>query len=298
MSEAPYLTIFTPTYNRAHTLTAVYRSLQSQTRFDFEWLVVDDGSEDGTEKLFSVWCGEENPFAIRYHRVASNEGLTRAYNRGFDLAQGRLFLTCGSDDFLEEDACEKILRWESAIKDAPGFAGVAGNCGSSKRKLTGTTFQGDHVDASSFHVRRHNITGDKAEALYVDLLKRHKYPEIPGERFVTEWALWFAIADEGYKIRWHNGFIRLGEYSADGISLNFDSVIVENYQGYVYFIKKLLGYKQLGRIFRMKYLGYYAYISSLKGVDDESASRQVGAGLTLYKTMKILGLLRFGKRRR
>ncbi|MDE6286638.1 MAG: glycosyltransferase family 2 protein, partial [Muribaculaceae bacterium] len=45
------LTIFTPTYNRAHTLERTYRSLCAQTAHDFEWLVVDDGSTDGTRRL-------------------------------------------------------------------------------------------------------------------------------------------------------------------------------------------------------------------------------------------------------
>lgn len=49
-------TVFTPTYNRAHTLYRVYDSLVSQTFRDFEWFVVDDGSTDGTKTLVSDWC--------------------------------------------------------------------------------------------------------------------------------------------------------------------------------------------------------------------------------------------------
>ena len=47
----PLITVFTPTYNRAHTLGRTYRSLCEQTSHDFEWLVVDDGSTAGTRSL-------------------------------------------------------------------------------------------------------------------------------------------------------------------------------------------------------------------------------------------------------
>ena len=43
------ITVFTPTYNRAYIIEKLYHSLQRQTFKDFEWIVVDDGSEDETE---------------------------------------------------------------------------------------------------------------------------------------------------------------------------------------------------------------------------------------------------------
>ena len=45
------LTIFTPAYNRAHTLKRTYERLCSQTCSDFDWLIIDDGSSDETR----VW---------------------------------------------------------------------------------------------------------------------------------------------------------------------------------------------------------------------------------------------------
>ena len=43
------ITVFTPTYNRAHLLGRVFASLQMQTCRDFEWVIVDDGSTDNTD---------------------------------------------------------------------------------------------------------------------------------------------------------------------------------------------------------------------------------------------------------
>ena len=59
------ITIFTPTYNRANTLVRTYKSLCYQTCKDFEWLIVDDGSNDNTSKLVEQWIVEAD-FVIRY----------------------------------------------------------------------------------------------------------------------------------------------------------------------------------------------------------------------------------------
>ena len=108
------ITVFTPTYNRAYIIEDLYRSLQRQTYRDFEWLVVDDGSADNTKELFERWQQEYNPFPIRYVRQ-ENGGKCRAINRGLELAEGRLFLNVDSDDYLTDDAIEKILSCYPAM---------------------------------------------------------------------------------------------------------------------------------------------------------------------------------------
>lgn len=77
-------------------------------------MVVDDGSTDHTEELFNQWKEEDNSFPIRYYRQP-NGGKCRAINHALDLAQGRLFFTVDSDDFLTDDALEKIAKWESLL---------------------------------------------------------------------------------------------------------------------------------------------------------------------------------------
>ena len=60
------LTIFTPAYNRAHTLPRTYHSLQRQEMKDFVWLIIDDGSSDNTKELVKAWQKEEKEFRIEY----------------------------------------------------------------------------------------------------------------------------------------------------------------------------------------------------------------------------------------
>lgn len=91
----PTFTVFTPTYNRAHTLLRVFSSLQAQTFQDFEWLIVDDGSTDGTEELIKHW-GSESHFPVRYFKQ-ENRGKHVAFNRGVREATGQFFLPLDSD---------------------------------------------------------------------------------------------------------------------------------------------------------------------------------------------------------
>ncbi|MGH8403661.1 MAG: glycosyltransferase family A protein, partial [Gammaproteobacteria bacterium] len=94
-------TAFTGTYNRGPCLHRVYESLLAQTCQDFEWLIVDDGSEDDTQARVNAMMVDA-PFAIRYF-YKNNGGVHTAHNRAIKAASGELFLRCDSDDeFLPE----------------------------------------------------------------------------------------------------------------------------------------------------------------------------------------------------
>ena len=71
------LTVFTPSYNRAHTLGRTYESLCRQTSKDFEWLVIDDGSTDNTKELIEGWIVEAQ-IEIRYV-YQKNQGMHGAH---------------------------------------------------------------------------------------------------------------------------------------------------------------------------------------------------------------------------
>lgn len=101
-AKVPFLTVFTPTFQRAHTLPRVYESLRNQTSPNFEWLVVDDGSTDDTESLIRSWI-DEAPFEIRYTKQ-DNAGKHIAWNRALGMARGHYFICVDSDDALTSDA--------------------------------------------------------------------------------------------------------------------------------------------------------------------------------------------------
>ena len=79
----PILTVFTPAYNRAHTLPRTYASLRRQDSKDFVWLVVDDGSTDHTAELVKGWQAQETEFEIRY-LYKENGGMHTAHNTAYE----------------------------------------------------------------------------------------------------------------------------------------------------------------------------------------------------------------------
>ena len=111
------ITVFTPTYNRGYTIERLYRSLQRQVFDDFEWIVIDDGSNDNTEALFQTFLRTKNQFPITYKKV-SNGGKHRAINLGVQMAQGELFFIVDSDDYLTDRALEEIDKIEKSIPES------------------------------------------------------------------------------------------------------------------------------------------------------------------------------------
>lgn len=223
------ITVFTPTYNRAYIIENLYRSIQRQSYHDFEWLVVDDGSSDGTEERFAQWMAEENPFPIRYIRQ-ENGGKCRAINRGLELAEGELFFTVDSDDYLTDDALEKIARWEEALPKDGNFCGLAGNLGTAPGETPNTLFEGGYFDGTSFD-RYGPVDGERATVFYTDIHRNYLYPEFPGEKFMTEAVTWNRMAHDGYKMRFHNDIIWIYEYKNDGLTNAGYKLFLDNPQG-------------------------------------------------------------------
>ena len=247
------ITVFTPTYNRAHTLTTLYQSLLAQTNRDFEWLIIDDGSTDSTEELVTRFI-REGRLAIRYVHVP-NGGKHRAINKGTDLARGEIFFIVDSDDWLTPDALEKIKLWFAEISKIEGkFAGVSGQKGTDFAHALGTTFPGYSADVLYFDRTRYNIRGDKAEAFYTDVLRRYKFPEFPGENFITEAVVWCKIAQNGYALRYYNDIIYICEYRNDGLTKNATASRIKNIRGTLYAYRYLMNVPQLPLILRLRYL--------------------------------------------
>ncbi len=108
------LTIFTPTFNRKRLLGRLYKSLLNQTDTDFEWILVDDGSTDGTcEWIVSL---PQTPYKFKYIRT-SNCGKHIAINRGVAEASGKWFFIVDSDDYLIPEAVAKLKELIKQTKD-------------------------------------------------------------------------------------------------------------------------------------------------------------------------------------
>lgn len=210
------ITVFTPTYNRAYRLVALYQSLCNQTSQDFEWLIVDDGSTDNTSQLVEKW-NNENKITIRYF-WQPNGGKHRAINRGVKEANGKMFFIVDSDDKLSDDAIEWISKESEHIMDIKHLAGISGICITSDGSKVGGGPHYDMLECNVFDFRlKHRIKGDMAEVFKTDILRKFPFPEYDGEKFCPEALVWLRIGRH-YWMRFFYKGIYICEYLPDGLT--------------------------------------------------------------------------------
>jgi glycosyltransferase involved in cell wall biosynthesis len=199
------LTVFTPTWNRAHTLPRLYESLAAQRSRDFVWLVVDDGSSDGTRGLVQAWQ-ERADFHVDYV-YQENRGKHHAINTGVAHTRTELFLILDSDDELLPEAVDTIVAGWRAIPSAerPRFAGLWTLCATpAGGTLTGSLAK-DALDASLQELRYvHGIEEDMLRCFATEILRRYPFPETsPGCPYIPEGYIWFRMT-RTYRIRFLN----------------------------------------------------------------------------------------------
>lgn len=219
------ITIVTPTYNRANLLPRLFDSLKNQTSMDFVWLIIDDGSSDETEKLVnSTFKAQNSKFSILYIKK-ENGGKHTALNIAFERVETELLFIVDSDDILTNDAIETIENdykaLEAGIYENPNgreLCGISYLRGYSTDKVIGDTFPKDHAIDNYIELRMNKfVMGDKAEVWVTRFLKNYRYPEYPGERFISEALAWCSLAKK-YDMLFVNKIIYITEYLPGGLS--------------------------------------------------------------------------------
>lgn len=212
------ITVLTPTFNRGG-LQSLWDSLQKQTVKDFEWLVVDDGSTDGTKDLITK-LQEKSDFPIRYI-YKSNGGKHTALNGGIQTICSELIFIVDSDDCVTDDAVESILKIHKKYRSQNNICGYAFLRAFPDGKVNGKKFDVDEKIGSYIDVRVNgDDTGaDKAEVFKTHCLKEFPFPEYPNEKFLGEDLVWVRMARK-YEMVHINKAIYVGNYLEDGLTNN------------------------------------------------------------------------------
>ena len=178
------ITVFTPTYNRKKELETLIESLKKQSNLDFEWVVVDDGSSDGTKEYIEE-IKENLPFSVNY-RYVENGGKMRAINHGMKMAQGGYFFIVDSDDFLSENAIETVYKYGNQLPLEMGGM-VFRKINKIDGKVSGKAYPQHSIDSTPIDiVYKLGIIGDKAEVFRTDILKQYPFQVFENEKFVPE----------------------------------------------------------------------------------------------------------------
>lgn len=226
------LTVFTPAYNRAHTLPRTYESLRAQDCKDFIWLVVDDGSTDGTRELVERWQRQENGFEIRY-LYKENGGMHTAHNTAYANIDTELNVCIDSDDCLAEGAVAKILqKWEQ-VRDK-GYAGIIGLDADLNGNLIGRGFPEGLTETTLTGYYAAGGSGDKKLVYRTDVMNSvPAYPVFEGEKYVGL-SYKYKLIDQCYKLAVLNEVLCNVEYQPDGSSNNMFRQYLNNPRGFAF----------------------------------------------------------------
>jgi len=284
----PLLTVFTPAYNRAHTLGRTYESLCRQTCKNFCWLIVDDGSFDNTKELVEKWIAEKK---VSIHYVyQDNQGMHGAHNMAYRHIDTLLNTCIDSDDWMPDNAVELIVNfWNENGSDQ--YAGIVGLDMTEDGRIIGTTFDQKAVDMTSYYDE--GGQGDKKLVYRTEIIKLYpEYPIFDGERYVSLASKYFMI-DQDYQVLTLNKPLVVVEYQQDGSSMNMWNQYWRNPQGFIYDRKLVLSHKPPLKK-RLKYCIHYISSKLIAGQSDIisdspcklSTALMLPAGYLWYRIIK------------
>lgn len=230
--DSPRVTVLMPVHNGEPYLAAALASILGQTFADFEFLVVDDGSTDGSRDVVRA-CRDPR---IRLVENFSNMGVANSLNRGLALARGEYVARMDSDDESMPDRFEKQLRFLGAHPGV-GVLGAGGVLVDGMGKtLTEFHYPEEHeVIRWSLHFFN-PFSHPSVMMRRAVVLEAKGYlsgnPAPPGCRVPEDYELWWRLGDVTrlanlpdrlIRLRKHGGNIMsryTGEYLAEAARIN------------------------------------------------------------------------------
>lgn len=220
-----FLSVITPTYNRAYILPSCYESLKKQTCKDFEWVIVDDGSTDNTVEVVQGFI-DENFLTIRYIKQ-KNGGKHRAHNTGVKAAVGDMCLCLDSDDQLTEDAIEIARKmWQTRTDTTIGILAKRGSIQDGKPICS--SWPPELHECTMFSlINDYEFHGDTALFFESNILKNNMFKEFDGEKFLSEANLYYDLDRYG-SMMLLNQVLYLCEYLPDGLTAKYHQLLKKN----------------------------------------------------------------------
>lgn len=271
------LTIFTPAYNRAHTIVRTYQSLCRQTSHDFEWLIIDDGSSDNTQDLVRSWLidssirgsdieftgfSKDAPWLYIRYIYQNNQGMHGAHNTAYENIKTELNTCIDSDDYAPDDSVAKIAKfWNSqTIENRLKYAGIiALDVNDVNKGVIGDIFPSDLKSTTLLGYYANGGRGDKKLIYRTDVIKSTSlYPLFEGERYVGL-NYKYMLVDQQYELLVLNEPVCVVEYQLDGSSSNMYKQYWNNPKGWAFHRKEEM---KLTKVFRRKLQLCIHYVSS------------------------------------
>ena len=190
------VTVFTPTFNRAHVLKRCYLSILDQHRDDIEWLIIDDGSTDDTANIVKGFKNE-NKLKIKYI-YQDNSGKQAAWNKAVENASGDYFIGLDSDDIITSDSISQLLEISTVFADESIIGIRAISMNSEKMKPDSLYLYGHNSKSSWFDEFRSGLRGERIDFFKTKILKKYLYPINENIKFIPEIWFYSTVSKEYY----------------------------------------------------------------------------------------------------
>ena len=235
-----FLTVFTPTYNRARTLQRTYESLCRQDCKEFIWLIIDDGSTDGTSELVQSWQRKENGFEVQYI-YKENGGMHTAHNTAYENIHTELNICIDSDDQMALGAVKKIRDTWEKVK-GKGYAGLIALDADFTGNIIGKDFSAEMIDTTLGGYYAAGGLGDKKLIYRTDVINSvPPYPVFQDEKYVGL-VYKYTLVDQKYKLYVMKEVVCEVEYQEDGSTGTMWKQYLQNPKGFAFLRRVAMQY--------------------------------------------------------
>lgn len=237
------ISLITPTFNRAHTLFRLFKSIESQNYTFLEWIIIDDGSTDNTRTVIER-IKEQSSIDIRYF-YQNNGGKSSAVNMALNYVSYEYVGIIDSDDEIFPDALSNLdFSVTTSPKSAISFIGY---CNTVNKIIPRGLYSWDeliklcHFEMWGIHLTSH--------------LKNIDFQPYKDEKFYPEYNVWSEI--NNLKNAYFTGHIlRFYHQDNEGLSSSFIKLAIKNPKGYLDYFKK----KSKSEIAYFKRFKYRLYV--------------------------------------
>ncbi len=215
----PEISICIPTYNRKEYLKETLKSIFAQSYNNYEIVVVDDGSTDGTEQML-----KKSGYPVCYH-WQKNSGDASARNKLIELANGRYITFIDSDDLLISDALERMVE---AVKQEPDDVVVYGS-------YIGIDEHGNETKKSRRKLYSGNVTKHLFRDIFIhscgSMFPRHILDNIGGFdtslRVCSDYDLWLRLSLKCRFIALSEPTFKRRRHSSNLSAASFNNILTE-----------------------------------------------------------------------
>ena len=267
MRDEIILTVFTPTYNRADLLARCFESMLRQTDKRFMWMIIDDGSEDNTRELAEGWKSKASEYGFDILYIyKSNGGLHTAYNTAIENAETELLMCVDSDDYLPDDAVERIIHFWTAY-GSDEYAGIVGLDFDLSGQLIGDPLPDQKsVNLIDLLVGKYKlVNGDRKNVVRTILYKEvAPMKSFPGEKNFNPHYMHLKISEK-YDFLVMNENLCFVEYQSGGMTNSIIKQYKNSPQSFMEIRKLYLGFKDTPLSFRVRHSIHYVSSCILAG---------------------------------